>query len=110
MKRTATTIIAVVSVGLAAASSAQAARWVPGSHYMVTTRDARDFLEGVWDTASCRAIPRFGRRGNEFRVFDCSVTAWERDVSIVCKYRYRTIKGSRPGYFKLKRVLDDGCF
>jgi hypothetical protein len=107
---TATVALAIVSV-IASTAQARTARWVPGSSYFVTEDEANSFLEGAWDHAYCTGVPRFGHRGSfpyeEFRSFDCDVYAYKVSCS---NNRYRAVKGSRPGYYRLRRVRTGYCF
>lgn len=104
--------IVVAVVGLALTGQAVAGvdgAWIPGSNYMVEEMDASDLLEKTYDSAYCDGIARFGKRGSfpyeEYLVFDCDI--FHDDWS--CENRYKSIKGTKRGWFKL-RLLREDCY
>jgi hypothetical protein len=99
---------------LATVQPAQASSWIPGSSYMVTVEEAEDLLDDTYDWAYCTGVPRFGYRGSlpdrEFRVFDCDLMFKDRSLGTAnCDYRYRAVKGSRRGYYRLKPMITPRC-
>ena len=109
--RTPLLLIVVVSV-LALAGTATAAVWTPGTNYMISEKNADDWLEQAFDSAYCDGIPRFGHRGRfpyeEFVVFDCAI---ERDGYGYCPdARVKAVKGTRVGSYKLKMVRLGDCY
>jgi hypothetical protein len=107
-------LLALVACGLAAASTAEAGRWVPGTPYMVAEEDMQDLLEKSWDSAYCQGVPRFGKQGEfpyeEYVVFDCSVESRGRTQLSCYDVRYKAIKASRRGWFKARRLYDGDCY
>lgn len=106
-------VAALVAVALvpAVASQAEAGRWVPGTSYYVAESDASDLLEQTYDSAYCDGIARFGKHGEfpyeEYRVFDCSV--YMRSYSCIDN-RYKAVKSTRPGWFRLRKIADGDCY
>jgi hypothetical protein len=106
-------VTAIAAAGaLTLTGSASAGRWIPGTPYMITKDDATSFLEKGFDHAYCAGVPRFGHRGSfpneEFLVFDCDIS--RRSSGINCfDTRFRGVKGSRPGYFRLRLVHLGDC-
>jgi hypothetical protein len=81
---------------------------------MVTVEQAEDLLDDTYDWAYCTGVPRFGYRGSfpdrEFRVFDCDLMFKDRSLGTAnCDYRYRAVKGSRRGYYRLKPMITPRC-
>ena len=106
-------VILALAMLLVLAASAQAATWKPGTSYMITEEEAENFLMDVYDFASCRGIQRFGyRKGGysfdaEYVQFSCS---FERDAYSCYGWRFRTIKGSKRDYFKMKIAREGNCY
>ena len=99
----------VLLVTLVVAGTAQASnqgRWIPGTPYMISEEDANDFLDDVADFAYCQGISRFGKQGEfpyeEYTTFDCSL---DFDDMYCSNVRYRAVKGSRRGYYRMKGNL-----
>ena len=109
MKLLLTILLAVLAS--AGAANAAVARWVPGTNYLISETDANNALERGYDHAYCTGVPRFGHRGEfpyeEFVVFDCSISI---NRTYCSDQRYKAIKGSRPGYFRLKLMRRGDCF
>ena len=91
--------------------AATSGRWVLGQNYLIEEYDATDLLERTYDSAYCSGIPRFGHRGEfpyeEYVVFDCSTTL---DDTSCFNRRYKAIKGSRQGYFRLRLLRSGSCY
>jgi len=107
----------LIALGIWAGSvqAANQGRWIPGTPYMISEEDATGFLEDVVDHAYCQGIPRFGMQGEfpyeEYVVFDCTISHTGK-VHITCSgVRYRSVKGVKRGYFRLKgNIRDKDCF
>ncbi len=93
------------------ATTATAGSWLPGTPYLISEMDASDALERKYDSAYCSGIPRFGHRGEfpyeEFIIFDCTLTLDDLYCSDV---RYKSVKGSKRGYFRLNKIRNGDCF
>ena len=99
-------LVCAISVPVASAA------WVPGSNYLISEEDATDYIESKLDHAYCTGIPRFGHRGEfpyeEFLVFDCDI---ELNGSTCYDWRFKAVKGSRYGMFRLVKLRDArGCY
>jgi hypothetical protein len=98
-------VLAIAFVALSAGQAhAATSTWKPGSTYYVSEDDATSFLERAFDYAYCRGIARYGKRGEfpdeEFTRFDCTV---EMDDGSTCyDVREIAVKGTRPGYYRMK--------
>jgi hypothetical protein len=102
--------VAACIVALVSATAAQAGSWIPGTPIMVEELDASDLLERSNDSAYCDGVARFGHVGewpyDKYRVFDCSVS---NRGAAYCDNRYKSVKGSRRGTFRLVLISRD-CF
>lgn len=103
--------VAIAVMLAPAAGAAPAGSWIPGSPYMVEETDASDLLEKGFDHAYCEGIPRFGHAGEfpyeRFTTFDCS---WSLNGKYCSDGRYRSVKDSQRGYFRLRIVRYADCF
>lgn len=77
----------------------------------ISETDASDLLEQTYDSAYCDGIARFGKRGEfpyeEYVRFDCTT---EIDGEYCTDGRYRAVKASRKGWFRLERIRKPTCF
>jgi hypothetical protein len=103
--------IAVVgAILMVATAPAQATYWLPGSTYWVTAKQAKNFLEGSFDSASCRGLARYGQRGTKFRRFTCMVRLYSGTPdAFSCTSGYAAVKARYPGYFRLRLVNEGTC-
>jgi hypothetical protein len=103
--------LAALVVALGVGGVAQASSWIPGTSYFVEESDASDLLEQTYDSAYCDGVARFGHRGEfpyeEFKVFDCSVHMRSYDCY---DNRYKAVKSSRRGWFRLKLIAKGDCY
>ena len=101
----------VATLALTGVALAVQQAWRPGSPYYIGEMDANRALERTFDSAYCDGIARFGHRGEfpyeEFLRFDCST---ELNGTYCSDARYRSVKGTRRGYFRLIRVVKPSCF
>lgn len=101
----------LIAVALAAVSSGRAASWKPGTTYYVSESDASDLLERSFDSAYCDGISRFGHHGEfpyeEYLVFDCTVRL---NGATCIDVRYKSVKGTRVGWFRLRVLSRGSCF
>jgi hypothetical protein len=85
--------------------------WIPGTSYMIEETDANSSLERGVDHAYCEGIPRFGHSGEVpyevFTTFDCS---WSYNGAYCSDGRYRAVKASPRGYFRLLKVRNANCY
>jgi hypothetical protein len=104
-------VIAVLGITLTAAvTPAQATWWLPGSTYWVTAKQAKGFLEGTADSASCRGLARYGQHGLKFRRFTCTVRLYSNTPdAFSCTSGYAAVKAKYPGYFRLRLVNEGTC-
>lgn len=104
-------VLMVVLAALIASTTATAGAWVPGTNYLVQETDVNDLLEKTYDHAFCQGIARFGHRGEfpyeEFVVFDCTTTLDDRYCTGA---RYKSVKASRRGWFKVRLLRSGSCF
>ncbi len=110
-------ILGVLLLALVSTTSAMAAssvKWKPGNPYYISEEDAYSLLEKTYDSAYCTGIPRFGHQGEfpyeEFIIFDCDVSMHGNNGFYCSDQRYKGIKGSRPGYFRLKLIRHGDCY
>lgn len=94
-------ITAMLVEGVLAASAQPAApRWVPGTPYFISERQASIWLRGFNDAAHCTGIPSFGKHGETYVRFDCTA----RTGGDTCRLRLRSRKDDVHGRFYLWSV------
>lgn len=85
--------------------------WKPGTPTYATEDDVNNLLERVVDHAYCQGIPRFGHRGtfpdDEYVVFDCD---WSHNGTFCSGMRYKAVKASPRGYFRVKQIRRGNCY